>query len=245
MNPDNQDRGARSVLAILISTFSIVGITIVSIAFIAVSNKEDRQAAASQVFTGILPLFGTWVGTLLAFYFAKENFDSATRNTVALSQISLPSSNNLESILVSSVISPNFVSFTTSSADREKSLEDVKKYLTDRDRGRLPILKESGKSLDFLVYYRDIDEFISLRKLEGSENTKLGDFIDYINTDPKKKKEVVFITRDISLAKADEERKKKLNCRDIIVTDSGKEDGVVIGYLTEVDIDKFSRPKVN
>jgi hypothetical protein len=29
----------------------------------------------------MLPLFGTWVGTVLAFYFARENLDAATRST--------------------------------------------------------------------------------------------------------------------------------------------------------------------
>ena len=40
--------------------------------------------AAKLLLTTLLPLFGTWVGTVLAFYYSKENFEAATRSTVDL-----------------------------------------------------------------------------------------------------------------------------------------------------------------
>ena len=36
------------------------------------------------MFGSVLPLFGTWVGTILAFYFARENFAAATESTLRL-----------------------------------------------------------------------------------------------------------------------------------------------------------------
>ena len=30
-----------------------------------------------KVFFALLPMFGTWIGTVIAFYFGKENFNAA------------------------------------------------------------------------------------------------------------------------------------------------------------------------
>src|SRR5271169_1065335 len=44
----------------------------------AVTFKDTTQLLLSS----LLPLFGTWVGTVLAFYFSKENFETASQGTL-------------------------------------------------------------------------------------------------------------------------------------------------------------------
>lgn len=226
-------KDARTVLALVIALFSILGITVISVVYIIVSPAAEKKDAASQVFNGVLPIYGTWVGTLLAFYFAKENLDSATQ---ALAQIAPSTSSNLSSILVSEVISTKFVSVYNSGTDSQKSLEYLKKELTFSERRRLPILKPDG-SLDFLVYYQDIDEYVLTKDVAERDKLTLEGFIQEFSSD--RKKPVVFVSKGISLAMADAERRKVGDCRDVIVTDSGTKDGKVIGYLTDVDIDKI------
>lgn len=72
------DVRTRTRLAVWLVLFSIGGIVVTSIVAIAVSN--DRAGTSQLVFSAMLPLFGTWVGTVLAFYFARENLDAATRS---------------------------------------------------------------------------------------------------------------------------------------------------------------------
>ena len=225
-------KDARTILALVIALFSILGITTLSIVYIVVSPNNEKKDAASQVFNGILPIYGTWVGTLLAFYFAKENLDSATQ---IISQSNTSASNNLESILVSETISNKFVS-VKSPEEESMSLEDLKKLLVSKGRRRLPILNEKG-ALRQLVYYQEIDEYL-LSLNDGGKKATLKDFIE---ANQGKSKAIVYVQKDISLAKANEERKRIVDCQDIIVTDTGKQDGKVIGYLTNVDIDKYSR----
>jgi hypothetical protein len=220
---------SRTALAFTITFFSIFSITTTSIVYVSQSSNESRDKAAERVFSSTLPLFGTWIGTLLAYYFAKENFESATENTVKLSRLSLPeASNNLDSILVSAAISNRFLS----EKDLSKTLEDVKKMLTDNDRKRLPILQQTD-NLKFLAYYEDIDAY------NTSNPSKTLD--DFIQNSSDKNKPVVFVGKDISLAKADQARKEIVDCRDILVTDNGNKDGKIIGYLTDFDIDRFSK----
>lgn len=230
------DNGARSLLAILITTFSIIGITIISIIFIIVSPPADRKTSASQVFSGVLPLYGTWVGTLLAFYFAKENFEAAKDAFQSSS-----TSSDLESIPVSSVVSTTRFFSVDEKSYSEKSLGDIKNELEKNNRRRLPILKESG-NLKYLVYERDIDKYAG-EQGNSYDNKNLKDFIEYVDNNTKSDliKPVVYVEKDISLAKADDKRRKKDGCQDIIVTENGEADSKVIGYITDRDIDQFRR----
>ena len=38
-----------------------------------------------------MPLFGTWVGTILAFYFSKANFEAATKSVTKIAETKIAS----------------------------------------------------------------------------------------------------------------------------------------------------------
>src|SRR5215208_905627 len=65
---------------------SILGIVVISIVAISAAGKT-RAETSRLVFSSVLPLLGTWVGTVLAFYFARENFQAATESTLRLAGI--------------------------------------------------------------------------------------------------------------------------------------------------------------
>jgi hypothetical protein len=77
--------GIRLVMlsAIALVVFAIV--VMVSAAFAQSAAYPRAMLDAAQLLvTSLLPLFGTWVGTVLAFYFSKENFEAANRGTLDL-----------------------------------------------------------------------------------------------------------------------------------------------------------------
>jgi hypothetical protein len=46
------------------------------------SSRSFRDGAQAESDLGqILPLFGTWVGAVIAFWFAKDNLETAARTT--------------------------------------------------------------------------------------------------------------------------------------------------------------------
>lgn len=223
---------SRTALAFTITLFSILSITGTSIVYLQTSSDKDR--AAERIFSATLPLYGTWIGTLLAYYFAKENFDSGAQNTKEIFRISRPNqSKNLESILVAAAISNRFL-FET---DLAKSLKDIKSILIRNDRKRLPILDQADHTLKFLAYYEDLDAYDV-----NNPNKSLSDFIQ---NSSDKNKPVVFVSKEITLARANEDRKRVVDCRDIFVTENGAKDGKVIGYLSDFDIDRYSRDQEN
>src|SRR2546427_1451912 len=87
----NGDANTRTKLAGWLIGLSIAGITMASGLSIVLATSKDRPEMARLVFASVLPLFGTWVGTVLAFYFARENLQAATDSTIRLAGREEPS----------------------------------------------------------------------------------------------------------------------------------------------------------
>jgi hypothetical protein len=82
---DNRDSGStektRENIARVIfygSTISLIVLAVVVIGATAWQDKEHLQDTTQIVFSALLPLLGTWVGTVLAYYFSKDNFQTAS-----------------------------------------------------------------------------------------------------------------------------------------------------------------------
>jgi len=65
----------RDQIAMIVLVSAIGGLVVLAATIICLD-----KASAKEVFNSLLPMFGTWVGTLLAFYFSKDNFEAATRS---------------------------------------------------------------------------------------------------------------------------------------------------------------------
>jgi hypothetical protein len=76
------DAGTRVRLAIWIIGLSLGGIVVASGLAIIFASSNNRAETVRLIFASVLPLFGTWVGTVLAFYFARENLQAATDSTL-------------------------------------------------------------------------------------------------------------------------------------------------------------------
>jgi hypothetical protein len=82
----NDWKSARTWLAIGLPVASLLAVTILSIVIINREDASDKGAAAQNVLHTVLPLVGTWVGTIIAFYFTKENFEAATRSVTDMAR---------------------------------------------------------------------------------------------------------------------------------------------------------------
>ncbi|SEB77086.1 hypothetical protein [Rhodococcus koreensis] len=74
----------RDQLAFWIILPSFAGILAISVLMVIYAAPDNREEVARLVFSAVLPLFGTWVGTVLAFYFARDNFEAASESTLRL-----------------------------------------------------------------------------------------------------------------------------------------------------------------
>lgn len=73
--PAPGDAWTRQLIALV-----VVGVSLLCVAAIsgpAIGFANDKAATSRLVLTSVLPVLGTWVGTVLASYFARENFEAA------------------------------------------------------------------------------------------------------------------------------------------------------------------------
>jgi hypothetical protein len=71
--------GLRDHLAqnvVIIGTIAIVGTALAVIVALAIEHKagEDLSPTLTSIFNSVTPVFSTWVGTVLAFYFSNKSF---------------------------------------------------------------------------------------------------------------------------------------------------------------------------
>ena len=75
----------RNVIASATLIFSASAITV-----LAVFTIIQRPERTLTIFNIVLPVFASWVGTILAFYFGRENFESANQQVRELVQKIMP-----------------------------------------------------------------------------------------------------------------------------------------------------------
>src|SRR5688500_3297632 len=93
--PQDQDQTGidttRRWIAIWMVITGVALLAVVSGVAIGFAGTDDRPEMARLVFASAVPLVGTWVGTVLAFYFARENLEaaSASQRAATASTLSL------------------------------------------------------------------------------------------------------------------------------------------------------------
>src|SRR4051794_579096 len=78
--PQHEVRDTRTVLAYGVVVLGFAGI--VAISWVALDKAADKAVTSAMIFSSVLPLIGTWVGAILAFYFASHNLQAASRATL-------------------------------------------------------------------------------------------------------------------------------------------------------------------
>jgi hypothetical protein len=222
---------ARTVLAFGITSISLIGITYLSVKII---TSTGTDAKAQNVLNSVLPLFGTWVGTVLAYYFSRDNFEAASASTERLVR-QLSPEEKLRSTMVADVMSKNIVSIMDLNAKVE---DEAKKLLSQDSKRYLPILKSSNV-IETLLYREGLFSYLyDLAEAERPNKT----IKNLLKERPDLKQPYAFVAETGTLAEAKDEMEKIKNCKAVFITKNGNPKEAVIGLLTTTDIAKYSRP---
>ncbi|MFL6136320.1 MAG: hypothetical protein ACJ74O_00765 [Frankiaceae bacterium] len=230
------DSRARWMLALAIVTLSVIGITIASVVAIAFATSADRPEMARLVFSAVLPLFGTWVGTVLAFYFARENLAAATTATQSVTESALRLTQRLRPdapvpevmIQRSSMVEMAVASGTD---PRALLLADLRTRMVNAHVHRLPILDASGAALyvvhdSTLAWYAE-----SVSAPAGVLPGTLGDLLDNVTYGPAIRA-LGFVGSAATVADARREMAAVPFCNDVFVTKTGARSEAVVGWIT-------------
>lgn len=260
---DLSNTGMRAWFGTILVIFSVGLIAIVAISMIyfssRVSTDEAKNAASvlatsKELLSALLPMFGTWIGTILAFYFTRENFESANRATAELVR---NATRPLQSTRVMDAVIERGDIFALKVKDETEmkslSVDAVDTAFTHEIEGqrinRLPIFDAGGACLGLI--HRSIWQEMLLtgyRSNPAVDQTK--PLADFLALTPKSATgtfgtivtgSITFIARDRTLADAKAAMEALSGCQDIMVTESGRRSERVLGWLTNVKITAASR----
>lgn len=233
-SPNNDP--TRTWLAVGVPALSMGLLIIISSIFLLESN--DKAASAQSVFNTTLPLIGTWVGTVLAFYFTSHNFDAAAKNAREMVNQLTPKE-KLQSIIVKDVWIPMENATTlTLDKDAENGVNLMTKMiakLEKKDYQRLPILDMDGR-VKYVVHRSLIDRFVvqCVRDKKDPQTLTLANMLE--DEDLKKVLTGSFKTlrATSNLAEAKEFIDKIETCQDVFATEDGTAKTKALGWVTNV-----------
>ncbi|WP_139285766.1 hypothetical protein [Tardiphaga sp. OK245] len=199
-----------------------------------------------KVFTGLVPLFGTWAGTILAFYFARENFASANQSVRELVTRLTPDQ-QLDQLSVRQAMKPrNRIEVLNATAPETDLNAQQLKDLFDKGITRIPIFAD--QKIAFVVHESTFNKYLVSRQATTArldlKEVKLADFLAHKlgNEEIRKTASQFAMTKlDASLADARDAMMKVNGAQDVFVTDSGLPTESVVGWLTNSDFTRELR----
>jgi hypothetical protein len=239
----------REVTEIARWVLGISGMTILGISLMVLvgSWSDPAQFAESSrlVFNALLPLLGTWVGTVLAYYFSRKNFEAASQSVERM--VTLTTEQKLAQILVEKEMI-RAAQMTVHQIPSGKSAKDVPlKELRAKLGGRItrmPILDPNGV-VQYIVHQSGLFKFLADKALGGMapadiEKLSLQDLVD----DAELKNwvaNIVYVSEQASVGDAKKAMEDRQGCQDLIVTKTGRRDEPMLGWMTNVDIGRLSK----
>jgi hypothetical protein len=234
----------KNVIYFSLATVGILGLAAISAAVFVVEGSNDiatkKFALIRDTFTMLLPVLGTWVGTVLAFYFSRENFAEAAKQTANLVK-QLSPEQKLEQIpVVEAMISledMNTAKYTLSKSEGEVKLwEDIVLGVFNKyNKNRLPILDSEGR-VKYVIHRSIIDKFIAENAISGNGDAKSLSLGNLIATDDYKQVASAFGTvgKTTKLIAVKQQIDGNLNCSDVFVTEDGTKNTRAVGWITNV-----------
>lgn len=235
-------RIGKNVVYFSLGATTVLGlVAIVVAAFFAKDDVKERFAHVKDILTIILPLIGTWVGTVLAFYFSRENFVAAAQQTAALVKQLTPEE-KLQSISAESAmidLSAEDTMLLMLSPDRPEeaitiTVGLIKEKFTKFNRNRLPVLNADGHVL-YLLHRSYVEKFLVAKAMNGADIAPLT-FRDLL-ADPSMK--TVFesfgtLAVNAKLLAAKQLMDSTSDCADVFLTEDGTRKSKAKGWVTDV-----------
>ena len=220
---------------------SLGGILILSLAIVFSSGTQADTA--KTVLNTLLPVFGTWVGTVIAFYFSKANFEAASKSISNMAEKVSGGDEKLKAIPVVNKMRPikDIAGWPMNLGDEGKAkIADI--FAKVGHYERIPMIDDKH-TLNYLVYRSMLSQFLGQVALDPTKLNKApsaATLQDVLDSDPKIKntfqKSFAFVAETATLAdakKAMDDVSKVLPCNDVFVTKTGDPKEPIIGWITD------------
>jgi len=248
----------RDWLALIVTGSGILAVTILALR-VGCENSDANKGPGFALIT-VLPIIGTWVGTVLAFYFSKENFDAASKSVIASAK-QVAAGQQLTSVLVTSAMVARDVLHYEQITQAKKAdalrLSEIFDRLDAKKVNRMPVLDENNAPL-YMIHRSEMDGFVARETLKAlkavippaaaaapttsapaSDKLTLADFLK--TDDAKYRNAFGVVAANATMADAKQEMDKVTFRQDVFVTEKGSAHESILGLITNIEIDKQSR----
>lgn len=224
-------------LAIVVFSFTVL-IVLIS----ALRSKSASFQDLKDIVGLFLPVIGTWMGTILAFYFTKENFESASRSlreTIS----SLTSEEKLKStkvneVMISAAQIDKYPLKDGQTWDNVPIVEYIN-FLDSVKRQRLVIFENNN--VKYVIHKSTLSSYVYNKLMAGVQKTDIDKLTiaDLLKDAPQDLKDYVtntvdFISESATLFEAQQKMNANPICQDVFVTSSGKNTDPIKGWITNV-----------
>jgi hypothetical protein len=228
-NKEAKTKEPRNTVAMFTLIFS--GSAIVVLAGIALIKSEAKDVMT--VFNICLPVLASWVGTILAFYFGKANFESANAQVNKLISQKF-SQEDLNKTPLKIIMRP-FSDMTCYKIPAGKSEKDIVlsdiNALMNADKNRLPVIT-SDNWPKYMIHLSIIDAYTSA----GSKLTDtLQEFLDAkrgTGSGFGLNEGFIIVPENATLAEAKDQLDKIKICQDIFITKNGTPNEELSGWIS-------------
>lgn len=218
------------------------------------SETDTSFDNVKELLSLLLPVIGTWMGTLLAFYFSKENFEAAKQQVSELVKtIQSPEQATKAPAVADVMLKPSDSSLLVTkdkATFRGLLLDTLLTKMTETHSERMPILEEGTLKFIYLIYRTTIERYVSeLQKgtvapplsQAGANpiNTALLTVEDMLTSDLPLIKEIEKINQKgffLPVSATIEQVRKLMSdepiCQDVFFTKNGTMEEPVEGWIT-------------
>lgn len=242
--PDEKLRGSIATKILLYGTIAlgVVAVTLIIGALAVGSDKDKSIAIVANVFNALLPVIATWVGTVIAFYFGKENFAAASKSvqdmvTAMTSDQKLKSISAKDKNAIIPVSDIKYYKYTTEAEIAAIKLSEVVKFMNTNAVMRLPFM-DSANVLRYCVHRSIFDKYISTIALNNTD-AKIGDltFGDFLKSTIDEVHQYVtssveFVKEESTLYDVKLIMDNNHYCEDVFLTKNGKKEEAIMGWIT-------------
>ena len=227
----------REKLSKWVTLTSILGVLVLALLIIVIYYSDKEMAR--MVFTAVLPLFGAWVGTILAFYYGKENFEAAARSVTNIAK-AVGFMEKLKEIKVADkMIRRGDMSIIAKSDNDipQIKLTEILDTIKSAGKGeRLPILNDKDIPV-YMIHKSVIDEYFRTQALLKPPPADLADhtlqnFLSDSSLKDLVEKSFTAVKEDATMAEAKTAMDRTANCQDVFVTKGGNKQEPVLGWIT-------------
>jgi hypothetical protein len=215
------------------------------------SGTGDKFLHVKELFGILLPVIGTWIGTVLAYYFSKDNFEAASKSVSAMVSQVTSTDEKLQELKVSDImLKPtdfNLKKVESIEAFKECKVSDLITEMENSHSERMLILENSTLKFIFLIYRSTLERFLvgyskktialndnstpdanelTIKNMHESSFPLVKDIIEATNNQP-------FLPDTSTLEQVRKKMQEKTLCQDVFITKTGNKEESVEGWITD------------